>query len=219
MIPQGARRANVLLTPTSDGSFVDKALELNLREAGWVWNAKFADLDHDEWQDIYIVNGYFNDNRQPGRESNHFFKNNGGQGFVEHTVDAGMQQFAESSTYTYIDIDNDGDLDIITREVLGPVWVYMNNETDGNAISFALEDSQGNRAGIGSRVIIRYAGKAQMREMMASGGFSSFDAPAVHFGLGTHDQIDQVEVTWSTGETSTITGGLKAGQRYVIQRQ
>jgi len=219
MIPQGARRANVLLTRTDDGSFVDKSLELNLREAGWVWNAKFADLDHDEWQDIYIVNGYFNENTQPGRESNHFFKNNAGQGFVDHTVEADMQLFAESTTYTYIDIDNDGDLDIIAREVLGPVWVYMNNETDGNAISFALEDSQGNRAGIGSRVIIRYAGKAQMREMQASGGFASFDAPAVHFGLGTHDQVDQVEVTWSTGETSTITGGLKAGQRYVIQRQ
>jgi hypothetical protein len=37
--------------------------------------------------------------------------------------------------------------------------------------------------------------------------------------LQLSDQIDQVEVTWSTGETSTITGGLKAGQRYVIQRQ
>jgi len=59
MIPQGARRANVLLVPDGQGTFVDQSLELNLREAGWVWNAKFADLDQDEWKDIYIVNGYF----------------------------------------------------------------------------------------------------------------------------------------------------------------
>ena len=219
MIPQGARRANVLLTPTDDGKFVDQALELNLREAGWVWNAKFADLDQDEWQDIYIVNGYFNENTQPARESNHFFINNEGKGFVDKTVDADMQLFAESSTYTYIDIDNDGDLDILAREVLGPVWIYRNNNVDGNAISFALDDGQGNRSGIGSKIVIHYAGRAQYRELKASGGFSSFDAPIVHFGLGENESVDRVEVTWSTGETSTITGDLSAGRRYLISRQ
>jgi uncharacterized membrane protein YraQ (UPF0718 family) len=219
LIPQGARRANVLLVQQDNGSFVDQALELNLREAGWVWNAKFADLDQDEWQDIYIVNGYFNENTQSARESNHFFKNNGGQGFVDKTIEADMQLFAESSAYTYIDIDNDGDLDILAREVLGPVWAYKNNNADSNAISFELADGQGNRSGIGSKVVINYAGRAQYREMQASGGFSSFDAPLVHFGLGSNTSVDSVEVTWSTGETNTITGNLEAGRRYRISRQ
>lgn len=218
LIPQGARRANVLLVPQDDGVFVDEALELNLREAGWVWNAKFADIDQDEWQDVYIVNGYFNENTQVARESNHFFHNNAGQGFVDRTDDADMQLFAESSAYTYIDIDNDGDLDVLAREVLGPIWAYQNNNANSNAILFELDDGQGNRSGIGSKVVINYAGRAQYREMQASGGFSSFDAPVVHFGLGDHTLIDSVEVTWSTGETNTITGNLEAGRRYRISR-
>jgi len=218
LIPQGARRANVLLVRGDDGKFVDQALELNLREAGWVWNAKFADLDHDEWQDIYIVNGYFNENTQPARESNHLFRNNGGQGFVDITAESDMQLFAESSTYTYIDIDNDGDLDIIAREVLGPVWIYRNNTTDGNSIEFELNDTVGNRFGIGSKVTVHYEGKAQIREMMASGGFSSFDAPQVHFGLGSAENVDRVEVNWSTGETTELSGNFEKGRRYRLSR-
>jgi len=218
MIPQGARRANVLLIPGEDGRFTDQALEFNLREAGWVWNSKFADLNHDEWQDIYIVNGYFNENTQPARESNHLFLNNQGTKFVDVTAAEGAEFFSESTTYTYIDIDNDGDLDIIAREVLGPVWVYRNNNNDGNAIIFALDDSVGNSNGIGARIVVEYDGRAQMRDMMASGGFSSFDAPETHFGIGAASAVDKVTVTWPDGALTEVTEPLEAGRRYVISR-
>lgn len=218
LIPQGARRANVLLVPSAEGGFVDKALELNLREAGWVWNAKFADLDHDEWQDIYIVNGYFNENTQPARESNHFFRNNQGAGFVDATAESGAGLFAESTSYSYVDIDNDGDLDVLVREVLGPVWVYRNNNVSGNAIVFELNDEIGNRSGIGSQLVIDYAGRSQMREVQASGGFSSFDAPRAHFGLGDAATVGRVEVRWSTGEVTELKGEFAAGKRYRITR-
>ncbi|MDP6437087.1 MAG: FG-GAP-like repeat-containing protein [Gammaproteobacteria bacterium] len=218
LIPQGARRANVLLVPGADGKFVDQALELNLREAGWVWNAKFADLDHDEYQDIYIVNGYFNETTQPARESNHLFRNNAGQGFVDVTDAADMQMFAESAAYTYIDFDNDGDLDVITREVLGPVWIYRNNNNAGNSIEISLDDAVGNRSGIGSKVTIHYGDAAQVREIQASGGFSSFDAPMAHFGLGASEAVDRVEISWSTGGITELRGEFKAGHHYRISR-
>jgi hypothetical protein len=218
MIPQGARRANVLLVPGDDGKFSDQALQFDLREAGWVWNAKFADLDHDEWQDIYLVNGYFNENTQPARESNHLFRNDKGNKFVDITAAEGMQLFAESTTYTYIDFDNDGDLDIIGREVLGPIWIYRNNNNNGNSIIFELEDARDNSKGIGAKVMIDYAGRSQMRELKASGGFSSFDAPMIHFGLGEVSKVDRVAVTWPGGETTELSGDFAAGRRYVISR-
>ena len=218
LIPQGARRANVLLIPNGKGAFTDQALEFNLREAGWVWNSKFADLDQDEWQDIYIANGYFNENTQPARESNHYFRNNQGKGFVDETKAQNMQMFAESAAYTYVDIDKDGDLDIVLREVAGPVWVYTNNTTTANAISFDLEDMQGNRSGIGAKIIIHYDGKSQMRELQASGGFSSFDAPVVHFGLGTYESVERVEVKWPDGSSTELEGDFKVGNQYRISR-
>lgn len=218
LIPQAARRANVLLTPTPSGAFVDRALDFNLREAGWVWNAKFADLDLDGWQDIYIANGYFNENTQPARESNHLFRNAGGSRFEDITEAAGAGLFAESTAYVYVDFDNDGDLDIIVREVLGPVWIFRNNSRDLEAVVFELDDARGNRSGVGSRVIISYAETQQMREVQASGGFASFDAPRAHFGLGPSQRIDRVDVNWSTGETTSLTGEFVAGKRYQISR-
>jgi uncharacterized membrane protein YraQ (UPF0718 family) len=218
MIPQGARRANVLLVPGDDGKFTDQALEFNLREAGWVWNSKFADLDHDEWQDIFIVNGYFNENTQPARESNHLFLNDKGVKFKDATTEAGMQFFSESTTYTYIDFDNDGDLDIIAREVLGPVWVYQNNNNVGNSIMFELNDNNGNINGIGAKIVIDYDGRAQMREIQASGGFASFDAPIAHFGLGDASEVDGLVVTWPDGTTTELNDKFEAGRRYVISR-
>ena len=41
--------------------------------SGWSWNAKFADLDNDEWQDLYVVNGTYGSPDK--RESNYFFHN------------------------------------------------------------------------------------------------------------------------------------------------
>jgi hypothetical protein len=146
------------------------------------------------------------------------FMNNKGTKFVDVTAAEGMQLFAESTTYTYIDFDNDGDLDIIAREVLGPVWIYRNNNSDGNSIVFELNDTRGNVNGIGAKLVINYSGRAQMREMMASGGFSSFDAPMTHFGLGDASEVDSVTVTWPDGETTEINGKFAAGRRYVIGR-
>jgi len=57
-----------------------------------------------------------------------------------------------------------------------------------------------------------------MREIQASGGFISFDAPVAYFGLGQFTRVDRVEVEWSTGERTEIRGDFPAGARYVLRR-
>ncbi len=210
---------NVLLMPTGDGRFVDKAREMGVQIGGWTWNAKFADVDNDEFVDLYVVNGYFPSSRH---ESNVFYHNQQGQRFVEHTAEAGLGSFLATSSYVYIDMDNDGDLDIIAVPVVGPILVYVNNSTTGHAIDFELRDYIGNRFGIGSKIIIHYGvngSRHQMREIQAGGGFISYDAPMAHFGLGEFAYVERVEVLWSTGERSDIHGDFAAGSRYIITRQ
>ena len=220
MVPQGARRTNVLLVPEGDGNFVDLALEFNVREAGWAWNAQFADLDQDGWQDLYIANGMFFENTTVARESNHFFKNDAGKKFVDETREFGLSMNAEASAYTYIDLDNDGDLDIVAVEAAGPVWAFVNNESDGNAVTFELRDGRGNYFGIGSQVVVRLDnGSEYLRELRSSGGFISFNAPIVHFGIGDSQAIEGVEVRWPTGEKTTLEGRFVPGNRYQISRQ
>jgi uncharacterized membrane protein YraQ (UPF0718 family) len=219
MVPQAARRTNVLLMPTDDGRFVDEALAFNIREAGWVWNAQFADLDQDGWQDLYVANGMFFENTNDARESNHYFRNDNGKEFVDETAKAGLSMHAENSAYTYVDYDNDGDLDIVAVEALGPVWVFENNQTENKAVTFELRDAAGNAFGIGSQLIATLSdGTKLLRELRSSGGFASFNAPVVHFGIGKADKIASIEVQWPTGDSSTVQGEFVPGSRYIITR-
>jgi hypothetical protein len=98
----------------------------------------------------------------------------------------------------------------------------VNNTVSGNSIMFELRDTDGNRFGIGSKIIIRYgtreAPRQQLRELQAGGGFISFDAPIAHFGLGDAQQVNDVEIKWSTGGSTRLEGPFSAGARYIIQR-
>jgi hypothetical protein len=206
---------SVLLSQLEDERFRDVAEEMSVSDSGFTWNAKFADLDNDEFVDLFIVNGWF---PSPQRESNIYFRNLEGKKFINQTEDAGLTSFLATSAYSYADIDNDGDLDIITAPIVGPVSVYVNNSIN-NRIVFQLRDQLGNSFGIGSKVTIYYGddGK-QQREILASGGFISFDAPDASFGLGKHQSVNQVVVDWSTGERSEIRNNFAAGTRYSITR-
>ncbi len=220
-IPQILNR-NVLLVPDGQGAFIDRAKELGVAVGGWSWNAKFADVDNDEWQDLYVVNGAF---RSADRESNIFYRNQGGRGFAEQTREAGLENFLTTAAYVYLDMDDDGDLDIIQVALDGPVWVFENRTVPGNtgnAILFELDDKRGNRRGIGSKIIIHYGpggARHQLREIKAGGGFLSFEPARAHFGLGEHQTVQRVEVHWSTGERSEIVGAFAAGSRYRITRR
>ena len=59
----------------------------------------------------------------------------------------------------------------------------------------------------------------QVREVKSGGGFLSFDAPIVYFGLGKYVIINKVEIVWSTGEITKIDKGFSANKKYLIIRE
>ena len=192
---------------------------MGVETTGWSWNAKFADLDNDEWQDIYVVNGTWI--RAAGTPSKFFFHNQEGKTFIEKTDEFGLQNYMLQSAYTEVDIDNDGDLDILANSTSGPLWFYRNNEQNNNAIEFEFNDMVGNYYGLGNKIIIHYgedAQRHQIRELKSGGGFLSFNAPVIHFGLGSYDRISKIEIHWSTGEKTEIKGDFVANARYKIIR-
>ena len=67
-----------LLSGQADHTFKDVSEQTKISTAEWSWNARFADLDNDEWQDLYVVNGV------PITQefaSNNFFHNQNGKSF------------------------------------------------------------------------------------------------------------------------------------------
>jgi len=217
-LPQ-RRNRNVLLVAQSNNGYVERAEAMGVDLAGWSWNAKFADLDNDRWQDLFVVNGR---TQRIERASNMYCANRGGETFGERAKETGLSSHLATASYVYVDLDGDGDLEIVTLAVDGPIWVYWNGTRENHAIVFELRDEIGNHFGIGARVIVRYDGEdglAQMRELKTGGGYVSYDPPTAHFGLAGTDRIDSVEVHWATGDPTEIVGPLSAGHRYRITRR
>jgi uncharacterized membrane protein YraQ (UPF0718 family) len=213
-IPQ-ILRSNVLLQRDAAGIFTDVATEQKLGVGGWSWDTKIGDFDNDGWQDVYIVNGTWVPNEVS--PSNLFFHNDGEGSFTEQSGPFGLEDYLMTATATQFDMDNDGDLDLLTHPVNGPMTLFTNNNQTGNAITLQLRDFRGNHYAIGAQVKIETIKGMQSREVQLGGGFMSFDALDVHFGLGDLQNVKSVTIRWPDGKIDEF-GPLTSGASYRVIR-
>jgi len=216
--PHNQTSNNVMLYNTDAGKFVDVSGTVGVDASNWSWSGRAADLNNDEWQDLYIVNGFaFSSNAV---FPNRLYMNQKGERFDRSESQFGLDLLSHTASYTYADIDQDGDLDIVLEGYLSGPVVYVNQESRNSSVTFSLRDDRGNSFCIGCKVIIEYGtGNHQYRELKLGSGFQSFDSPSLHFGLGDYDHIDRVTVEWSTGGSTDIRGPLRANNHYLIQRK
>ena len=209
---------NILLENSGKEGFIDLSEEKSVHYSGWSWAGKFGDVDNDGWQDIYVANGsvYAAFVGPTTHSPNMFFHNRQGKHFSLKHVSYGLDDFDHSSAFTYIDFDNDGDLDIIGNTTHGGLKLFRNNDTQGNSIVI------GNTHCVGCKIYIAYGEDNgefnQMREIKAGGGFLSFDAPVAHFGLGEVTDIKGIGVAWSTGERTMFKHPFETGYKYTVRR-
>ena len=209
-------RANVLLEQQGT-VYADTAAAHGLEVGGWSWDTKLADFDQDGWLDLYIVNGTWVPNEVS--PSNLFFHNMGDGTFREASGEMGLEDYLMTAAASQFDMDGDGDLDLVTHPVNGPLVLFRNN-SQGRGLVFELQDLRGNRKAIGARLTLEMAdGSRQTREIQLGGGFMSFDAPRVHFGLGETGEVQGLRIRWPDGEETHLQGGLQSGYIYQITRQ
>ncbi|MCA1829047.1 MAG: ASPIC/UnbV domain-containing protein, partial [Myxococcales bacterium] len=211
------KHSNLLYTPGPE-TYREITGDWHAGFGGWTWNAKFADLDNDGWQDLYVAQG---SRLRPGSVSATFYRNEQGKTFSDATRAFGLEDHVPTGSYVYTDFDVDGDLDIITHPFqLTPV-IFRNDAPKGSAFVLSIDDRTApNRQAIGARIEIRSPdGRLQVREIKGSGGYQSFDAPLAHFGLGDWPSVASVSVRWPTGETSKISGLALGPGRYTLTRR
>ncbi|MXO90820.1 FG-GAP-like repeat-containing protein [Pontixanthobacter aquaemixtae] len=213
----GIRRRNVLLQRNEAGTFEDRTEDLAVDVPGWSWNSRFVDLDQDGWQDLFVGSGMI---YHRGTVPNAYYRNQEGKVFLREEARFGLEDGMPTTSYALIDYDRDGDMDVIRPSVVTQPIIHRNDAPSGAAFWVRLEDSIGNRAGVGARIIIRTpAGTKQLREVRQSGGFSSGIYPQAHFGIGDANSVSEIEVLWRDGSKSVLTGPFAANTELVIRRR
>lgn len=208
-------RSNVLLEWAAT-AYNDSAEERGLGVGGWSWDTKLGDFDLDGDLDIYIVNGTWVPNEVS--PSNLYFENDGKGNFSETSGPNGLEDYLMTASATAFDVDGDGDLDMVTHPVNGPLIMFKNG-AQGARLAFRLTDMRANADAIGAVVTLTLPNlETQIHEVQLGGGFMSFDAPTVTFGLGDAMQADAATVRWPDGTVTQITGPLASGSQYHITR-
>ncbi len=196
----------------------------------WSWGPLFADFDNDGNKDLFVSNGtrkeinnndYFNkldkikikedtllqlSQSIPSEKIENFiFKNNGNLDFEMANESWGIDYKGFSNGVVYADLDNDGDLEIITNNIDDKASVYENKSSEINGyLTVKFEGEKGNSLGLGNRVYITTEGVTQVQELTLSRGFQSSVAPELHFGIGKNKTIDKLKVVWTNGTTQEL---------------
>jgi hypothetical protein len=186
-----------------DGTFRDATKETGLDKVFMPMGGNFGDLDNDGYPDIYLGTG------NPSYGSllpNVMLHNKEGKYFVDITASSGTGELHKGHGIAMADLDNDGDLDILTSiggAVPGDSHVFRLFENPGNGndwIYLRLVGVKANRSAIGARikVTVKNEGRAPRAIYSTVGGQGSFGGSPLrqHIGLGKSAQIQQIEIRW-----------------------
>ncbi len=142
-----------------------------------------------------------------GSAVNYAFANETGK-FTNRAAEWGLGKKGFSNGALVLDLDNDGDLDIVTNNLNERATVYENNTSKKDSARYLLVQLNGNpknKWGIGTRIAVFVNGKRQMQENKpTSGWLSSKHSNTVHFGLGTAQNLDSLKVLWPDGRQQTL---------------
>lgn len=130
---------------------------------------------------------------------NYMFKNNRDLTFDDVSKEWGFQIPSYSNGAVYVDLNNDGKLDIVTNNINSEAFVYRNNFQQQDSTYFLkvrLKGDDANTTGIGAKVFAYFEDQILYREQVPTRGFQSSVDHTLHFGLGTHSQIDSMLVVW-----------------------
>ncbi|MEM7012570.1 MAG: FG-GAP-like repeat-containing protein [Verrucomicrobiota bacterium] len=221
------------------GAFRDTAILSGLAETDWTWTIKSGDYDQDGRLDLFFANGaarkfdspeVSTDHRQlvgsehwelyekavaPKLEQNIVYRNIADFQFEDVSENWGLDHHGMTYTCSQGDLDNDGDLDLVTCSLDENVYIYRNDGKSGASIKIRLIGKQSNRMGVGAEVRVQTAKGVQARQHFISSGFMSADLAEIHFGFGSERTIQQLQVRWPSGLTQTFED-LKVNQTYTI---
>jgi hypothetical protein len=196
-------------------SFSEQAFTFEIEDTFWGWGVEFIDPDNDGDLDIFAVSGFdefvitiFGPSHALASTQSVLFTNEGGGTFTRSLVGADD----DSRGLIAFDYDRDGDEDLLVTNVNQPVRLYENQTPgQGHWLDVAVEQTRGNRGGIGVTVFATIGGVTKRREILAGESYLAGTPAEAHFGLGAATTVDELRVRWTDG-TETVLSNVPADQ-------
>jgi len=141
-------------------------------------------------------------------EENYTYKNNGDLTFTKVNKAWGLDQKTLSNGAAYVDLDNDGDMDLVVNNIDEKASIFRNNSeklTQNNYLKIALEGEGKNKFGVGSKVKVTSGEMTQTQELLNTRGYQSSVDFNLNFGVGKSKIIDRIEVVWPNQKKQVIT--------------
>ena len=201
------------LFKSQEGSFfeyvspVSGIEQLSRRFSGW--SNGFIDYNNDGWKDIYSSNGdvdYFPPNAE---QHDTLFENQNGDKFVDvsDSLGADFLRMGFQRGSAFLDLNDDGFLDIVATSLNGRPRILLNSGGNGNHwLRIQLTGKKSNRDAIGAQVkVTTGSGRSLHSHINPSVGFMSSSEKTLHFGLGQETVVKSVDIVWPSGKTQQLT--------------
>lgn len=226
---------------TAPFAFVDQGGEFGTWAPNWTassWSPIVDDFDHNGYDDLWVANGVHVTKDMAANPKtlcavskvsdfstmfvdlpsvDVLFLGQPGGGSKAHQIVAGKHAHIIIVEQRPIDLDDDGDLDLVqTRPgsamMMSQVRILRNDAAKkGASFQVVLKGKGMNRDALGSTVTATVAGQKRTRWLNGSGAFGGTRSRIAHFGLGNALVADNVTVTWPDG-SKTVLGQAQAGQ-------
>ena len=174
----------------------------------------FADFDSDGWLDLAVANGRVRrSSPYPGSKLGDFWSDyaepnqlyrNRGDGTFEELRDSFAARSEIGRGLAIGDLDGDGDLDAVVSSFASPLRIHRNQAKSGHWLS--VVPRVGKRTALGALVTIRFGELQRTRPCLAAYSYASSSQPIAHFGLGTSDHVDSIEILWPDGQRERFAG-------------
>jgi hypothetical protein len=176
------------------------------------WGTGFVDLDHDGWEDLYLITGHAT--RVPKtspRAQRPILARNNGKGKFINISSQGGDYFTSLAGHigrgsVLADFDNDGRVDLAVIHTNEPVAI-LKNEADTKGHHWLGLDLAGkdHRDVVGAKIVLEAGGRKQTRFAVGGGSYASANDKRLVYGLGAADKIDKVTVLWANGTEQAFT--------------
>ena len=132
--------------------------------------------------------------------------------FLGQRGDVEVWDALSSRAAAVLDLDDDGDLDILMQDWAWTPQVLMSDLAQRQpALSFLkirLVGTRSNRDGLGARVTVRAGTRRLTQPYDGRTGYLSQGTLPLYFGLGAESKADAVEVRWPSGASQTVVDGI-----------